>query len=417
MPMNIPLSRISKQSELPAAAALFLALLLAAPATAATRAVQFAGMAVNDPLTAELSNWSFMTYCNLAVTNMSTTDQRISKVEFMAYEFKETSPTVARSVTNTFGGGLVGFASWKGDMGSTSCVGTGTSLAPGDVCVMRYPVQTFTWSGKMAICSGKITIEDVDATKPGSVIATGSLYLNQEAMVLGGQLSGAFYASQTHVMSSDFGSTKPLKTIPPLPSGYSFSGAQNMNVFCGAACMSSSNKKSAGWTDEECNRHCGLGNAADTDSWTSHISGWTSKVSNQDYHEAGSEKTQNADQVSLNDGSEFDEHVQIVDALHRMDRLRVHSVANAHFASGMVYEMQIGAFNAICSAHNQYSKDGGLEFKHSDGVDSHAVYDSNAAYSNAPPERLVCAHRHMKPDLFMRVGSTSPIVVNGGMPF
>jgi len=368
-------------------------------------------MAVNDPLTAELSNWSFMTFCNLAVTNLSTTEQVISKVEYMTYEFKTTTPTVVRSVTTKLGGAIFGFTSWKGDLSATDCVGSSTSLAPGEVCVMRYPVQNFTWSGKMALCSGKITILDKDPTKLGSVIATGSLYLNQEAMVLGGQLSGAYYASQTHVQSSDFGDARALKSIPTLPTGYSFGGAQNMNVFCGAACMSSSNRQSAGWSAEECNQHCGLGNASDTDAWTSHIAGWTSKLTNQDYHEAGSEKSEHADSVSGTTNTD------IRDALHKMDRLRVQGVTNAHFASGMVYEMQIGAFNAICSAHNQYSRDGGLEFKHADGVDTHAVYNSNTSYTNAPPERLVCAHRHMKPDLFMRVGSTSPIVVNGGMPF
>jgi hypothetical protein len=109
------------------------------------------------------------------------------------------------------------------------------------------------------------------------------------------------------------------------------------------------------------------------------------------------------------------------DDLQRLDRAQYHSTTNAHFAGGMVYEMEVGAYSAICSAHNQYASDGGLEFRHSDGVDSHAVYDSNTDDYNgakvAPPERLLCAHRHLKPDLFMRVGSTSPIVVNGGMPF
>ena len=414
-------------------------------AVAATRTVHYAGMAVNDPLVAELSNWSFMTYCNLAVTNLSATQQRISKVEFMTYEFKTSSPTVVKSVESELAGALHGFRSWKGDLGTSSCLGTGTSLAPGEVCVMRYPVQTFTWSGKMAICSGKITTEDVDPTKPGSVIATGSLYLNQEAMVLGGQLSGAFYASQTHVQDEDFGTDKSLRPLPSMPSGYTFKHSQNMNVFCGVACRASSvDRGGSSWDQSDCDQHCGLGfHGTDTgnpsnpshdnalmspyplaggngdNGWFHHISGWTMKTPKTAYKSQGIPERNG--QSGINSSADADtpanSHAATQTMVQSLDRMQYHSVANGHFAGGMIYEMQIGAFNAICSAHNQYSKDGGLEFKHADGVDSHAVYDSNTGIPGAPPERLVCAHRHMKPDLFMRVGSTSPIVVNGGMPF
>jgi hypothetical protein len=147
--------------------------------------------------------------------------------------------------------------------------------------------------------------------------------------------------------------------------------------------------------------------------WFHHISGWTMKTPKTAFK---------SEESAINGQSDIDEKaedsVTTNGKLDKLDRMQFHSVAKGHFAGGMVYEMQIGAYNAICSAHNQYAKDGGLEFKHVDGVDSHAVYSSNATeYPGAPPERLVCAHRHMKNDLFMRVGSTSPIVVNGGMPF
>jgi hypothetical protein len=107
----------------------------------------------------------------------------------------------------------------------------------------------------------------------------------------------------------------------------------------------------------------------------------------------------------------------ILSAVKNADRPTLQSTANPHFAGGMVYEMQIGSFGAICSAHKQYFDDGGFDFVHADGVDDHAVYKGSEDFDKAPPERLACAHRHGKPDLFMRVGSTSAIVVNGGMPF
>ncbi len=402
--------------------------------SAATRTVQYSGMGVNDPLTAEVGNWSFMTFCNVAIANLSSTDQRIKKVEFLSYKFKNSGFTTLKA-TDNLEVLTSGFAAWNGrreSNASSFCVGPNTTLAPGEVCIIRYPMETLTWGGKVGACMGKITVEDVDSAKPGSLVASGALYMNQEAMVLGGQLSGAYYASQTHVQSSDFGSTKSLRELPSNPpSGYTFSQAQNMNVFCGWACKAFNG---AAWSEEECDKHCGLSSSGDDGGWTHHISGWTQKTPSDSYKAGLADVESEAETQTVSPtytGSPADTVAGNADRLDQLkvelsdlstqvkslDRMQLHSLANTHFAGGMVYEMQIGAFNAICSAHNQYATDGGLEFMHSDGVDSHAVYSSNTGYPTAPPERLLCAHRHLKPDLFMRVGSTSPIVVNGGMPF
>ncbi len=444
---------------------------------AATRTVQFAGIGVNDPLTVEVSNWSFMTSCTIAVANLGSTDQVITGFDRIAYANSSyvagTTPSKIFPYTDFNAVYYLSFLDhWRGDSGKTGCIGADKFLAPGDVCFVQYAVITAPWTGKIAPCFGRVTVKDRDDKKPGSIIATGSVYLNQEAMVLGGQLSGAYYASQTHVMTSDFGNTKALKALPEMPTNgsgdtaFSYDGAQNMNVFCSAACQAY-----GAWGNQACDEHCGFSSQGQDGFWTHHITGWTMKTPEVSFKDGFSLESVNGDDekqdmlhlvgpslspaehevptpvvlvspgpatpptnanirtMMLSAAESLNTSVNtmmvelandIRDDLQRLDRAQYHSVTNAHFAGGMVYEMEIGAYSSICSAHNQYALDGGLEFRHSDGVDSHAVYDSNPIYDGArkaPPERLLCAHRHLKPDLLMRVGSTSPIVVNGGMPF
>jgi hypothetical protein len=400
------------------------------PVWSAKRTVQYSGVAVNDPYTSEISNMSFMTYCNLAIVNLSSSPQRVTSFDFMRYNFKRTGQSTIISFIGRYGD-WSGIDSWRGTHGNNAeCVGSTASLEPGEACFVRYVQETLTWGGKMGACMGRITVEDVDPTQPGSVLASGALYMNQESMVMGGQMSGAFYASQTHVFPGDFGPTAMLRDLPTnRPSGYSFAGAQNMNIFCGWACKADPGMSSL--TQEECDLHCGLaptGSGADG-GWTQHTSGWSRETMGRSFYDSVREgatalplPSVNSPVRNMNNRSESvpagsNTNANISERLNNLDRIRFNGVANTHFAGGMVYEMQVGAYNAICSAHNQYVRDGGLEFRHTDGVDSHAVYSTNSAYPSAPPERLVCAHRHLQPDLYMRVGSSSPIVVNGGMPF
>jgi len=364
---------------------------------AATRTVQFAGVAVNDPATMEVGNFSVNTSCVIAVTNLSAQRQRITGFKYYNYSFSS-DPKTLSSISSTSS------KSWKGNSGTPkTCVVSATAtgeqdgdLQSGQTCFLRYPVQAVIWSGRIAPCMGSITVSDVDATKPGSVIASGALYLNQESMVLGGQLSGAYYASQTHVRAGDFAASGGKLEDPP--TGVAATDAQNMNIFCEAAC------KAHSASNDGCAEHCGVGKSGSDYGWYYHVAGWD-RVSNNVGFQSGYTGDTTASTYPA------------VSSVNDPDRMRYHGVTNTHYAGGMVYEMQIGSFGAICSANKQYFQDGGFEFAHADGVDSHAVYSSNSDYPNAPPERLVCAHRHGKQDLFMRVGSTSPIVVNGGMPF
>ncbi|MEK7691234.1 MAG: hypothetical protein AAB425_09455 [Bdellovibrionota bacterium] len=253
-------------------------------------------------------------------------------------------------------------------------------------------------------------------------MASGSVTISQEAMVLGGVLSGAYYASNTHIQKEAGGKWPKHMATNDMPAKSAAPGidddydAANMNFYCAKACMvygadashgrggkaGDPSNNAADFNKNTCEEHCGIRcissyNEGDTvdirdGDWCRNMTGFTIPPAGDDaaYFRSG----------SLPSG---------VDKLVR--------TANSHFAGGMVYEMIQGPLSAICSGNRRYFEEGGVDFDHSDGVDSHAVFKNNLDFEGAPPERLLCMHRHAKPDLFMRVGSTSPIVINGGLAF
>ncbi|MEK7689626.1 MAG: hypothetical protein AAB425_01255, partial [Bdellovibrionota bacterium] len=167
---------------------------------------------------------------------------------------------------------------------------------------------------------------------------------------------------------------------------------------CAKACRAYASAKGKTWSQDQCEEHCGMSCYDGDGNWCRNIvSATTSSV--QTYFKDTVVDAANADTTSVNNADTYQR------------------TANPHFAGGMVYEMIVGPMVSVCSGNMVYWQEGGVEFSHSDGVDTHAVYKTNSVYPGAPPERLMCSHRHMKQELFMRVGSSTPIVINGGLAF
>ncbi|MEK7690304.1 MAG: hypothetical protein AAB425_04715, partial [Bdellovibrionota bacterium] len=90
--------------------------------------------------------------------------------------------------------------------------------------------------------------------------------------------------------------------------------------------------------------------------------------------------------------------------------------ANPIYAGGMVHELSIGPMRSICSGNKAFTTEGGNGLEHDEPYEA-VVWVGSSSNNSRPWEMLYCAHRHRQTDLFERVGSTTPLVINGGMPF
>jgi hypothetical protein len=92
--------------------------------------------------------------------------------------------------------------------------------------------------------------------------------------------------------------------------------------------------------------------------------------------------------------------------------------ANPHWAGGYVMEMIMGPFDSICSGNSVYFQNGNTDFSHVDTIDVDAgMVIAKASSIDGPPERLFCAHSHLKDAPFGYVTSGSTFAINGGQAF
>ncbi len=323
--------------------------------------------------------------------------------------------------------------------GFTDCTASPTNLTinGGDFCLFMYTVSSIKFDGNWGVCGGVVQVQDVNAAAPGSVIASGSINVTQEAMVLGGVLSGAYYASGIHLSSTTGLNTDTSNGVPSPPVGLS----HNMNYFCASACAIGTSNGSSSNPGEFCIENCGHyqehtdpisggytsqadpGNASIIPSHmvNSYIStfpynsggiySWASGVVN-----AGSATTQwpSVWGPACSGGANFPVAPTVYTTPQATGELRT---ANDHYAGGMVYEIEMGPLMSICSGNYTYYQNGGQDFTHAGGVDGHAFILGSATCPGCPPERLICNHRHAQPDLYLGVGSSMPFPINGGAPF
>jgi len=383
-----------------------LALISTVPAEGAIRTIQFGGVAGADFSTAEVNNANLSAQCTVSVVNTGTTQQRITALTFMGYDSSSQNTTGnawaapdQMQVRNASGGA----------QSDTTCINQ--ILDEGGVCLARIALSTFSMDGRYTVCAGRFTIEDVTASSPGSAVASGTVTMHQETMVLGGVLSGAYYASGTHLQAGANLAGAGDGGGAPDPTGlFSY----NMNYYCTNACQqwatSFSGSAQANW----CNHHCGAAGYTESDNPTADWSflvasysvrptGWAVAASPAQVHGCSGTVGASAANMTCTESTVAQEPTYIM------------RPANAHFAGGMVYEMIMGPLTSICSGNKAFFNQGGDDFTHADGVDAHAIIKgTNTSY---PPERLLCVHRHAKDDLYMRTGSTTTFPINGGTPF
>jgi len=365
-------------------------------AEAATRTVQFAGLMGAETETTVGPNASYG-FCQVLVTNLGASKQKIKQLTFLGYDLsgKKTLYATADGKTNADQMVLRGVATTSG----TDCMNK--DLSQGDLCLFRYATQPVPMEGRYTPCAGTMVVEDSTPAQPGSLIAAGSITQFQEAIAVGGMFSGGFYLSGTHVLagSANLAQFQGFGGTPTIP--YNTTG---MNFYCAAACLADSSPLTAA----QCAEHCGGGSNQLKDQNGREWSNITNSFGNLVPSAAWAPSP-----VPIASPNPY-----VYPSPPPGGRpIGVLQAANAHYAGGFVVEMTMGPLNQICSGNSAFWEQGGDEFSHADGVDNHAIYLGNSTFPQAPPERLLCSHRHGKDDLFMRVGSSTSFTINGGSPF
>lgn len=302
----------------------------------ATRVVQYAGLASVEVSFGRIATFNTQFVCSVAVVNTGGTLQRDVTVSFI----------------NTA-------------TGTTTTEICAASLPAQRSCIaMNWP-QTTVDTNIHGLCTGTISVTDDNAAGPGSVVATGNMTVIQETAVVGGTLSGAYYASGAAV-----------------DGGHGLTG--NMSLYCREACAGPPANTNSG----VCEVLCGVDSAPSTP------------------YGAISPRTIGG---LIEDTSIATAPYPA--AVRGSYPKSVVAHAPSYYAGGVIYEMNIGSVDAICNGTPGYL--GGPAVGSASFFGNHHTVGA----SQISQEVLFCGHRHNAPDLFMRSGQTVPIVVNGGMAF
>jgi len=278
-------------------------------------------------------------------------------------------------------------------------------------------------NSNQVVCAGRIVVDDTNPDSPGSVVASGTLLTTQEATLLGGVLSGAYYASGTHL--ADSSNLEPAPSGFVYPDGNGSNYTNNMNVFCQQACI----KAHAGDTGY-CNAECGfsgmpgLNMGSDPGNsgflWFAFgIAGQIIAVDPTQLNNVRIETNTATNQVANMTMPTYTgaSHPNMAPSATVQPPTMILKQGNGHYAGGIVYEMTMGPMVSICTANLGAWLRGAIEATHAGGIDGHAVIRGSGTSGGGPPERLVCNHRHAQEDLYFGSGAVSPIVINGGTPF
>jgi hypothetical protein len=346
-------------------------------ARAATRAVFFSGSSSIPYLSGGFADSAKVAYCSITIVNLSTSSQRIESVEFLMPELSGATvrtrylPIASASEQLKVEPDALEFSA------ASQCIGR--ALPRNSYCTLMKRVTTIPVAGiRNAHCSGKVTVSDVNASQPGSVVASGSVVTLQEVVVLGGVLSAAhYYGSPNDVALTtaaakfdDLPSNRPsgLSTLRSGSAG-SGGGTGQMNLSCYANCIERVSGVPTPDQQSACRAACGVPSPPPA--------------------------------APAPDNS---------DTLNKY-------VRSAVYSGGVVHEMTIGPFLSICSGNAAYHAEGGIEFSHADLHGGQIGILNTVDSSGGIPERLYCMHRHGNDDLYSRVGATSAFAINGGSPF
>lgn len=429
------------------------------------RTIQFGGMATSKVQRVGLYNPSATSYgagtseCHILIANTGNIAQQIIDVEFATFtpnaaQNNQTGNTSSLPATGN------GVADWLCVDSAASSYGSGWAsykLGAHGICLIRTIFSNISGDSQTSVCAGNITVSDPAGSTGGSVIASGSIYMSQEAAVAGGTLSGAFYASGYHLNSGmspgNLNQTNyPSGVAPTYPIGTGSGTTFNMNTSCYSACSLEVSAAGLPYPKTYCDLQCGTDGTTESD---------TEPDYGIDYQGAGSTFTGRAIQGYLepispnltNNALSLSSVLKypytetdpwdlppygipdvtpgttpptpigggpataggpgITDNIPMPPSYTLRT-ANAHYNGGMVYEMIFGPSMDICSANALFANQ--PEFTHADGGDSDAVMDGNVA-AGSPPERLFCAHRHVSDELYMGVGSVTSFMINAGSPF
>ena len=161
---------------------------------ASTRLVQFIGTINVQYSTPELNNRNKVSICTIAIINLSKSDQIVESVNF--FETRYDNSTKKAYFTDTKGVSIFGGPAAASI--TYGCVGE-TLPKEGGFCIINYAMHSLPWTGRISTCAGVIKAKDKNASKPGFLIAAGSIETRQELKAIAGQLSGALYQSGVYI--------------------------------------------------------------------------------------------------------------------------------------------------------------------------------------------------------------------------
>ena len=210
-----------------------------APASeAATRTIQFAGMALASLNYGPTNLAGMNSDCYVLVVNTGSSPQQVNGISFASYNpaspITHSTATMPVGTTSNVDSQRIDST---GSSPAADCLSASNNqIAPGGVCTFHTVFYNVPFDSVVAVCAGTLTVADVSGNPPGSVVATGAIYQIQEAQVYGGILSGAYYASGSHINTWNYVNDQITNTFEP-PIGHTLAGNTfNMNYNCSTAC-------------------------------------------------------------------------------------------------------------------------------------------------------------------------------------
>lgn len=382
-------------------------------AQGADRTVQFNGSAMALTYMIPVSNANYKYSCAVTITNTGSTAQRYKSGSFFGIRWRDMGSY--RSLRTTAPEDLnwmrLHSTAQNADTSSDAPCSAAGSLPVGGVCVIRWVNEMIPNTEGWALCAGGLAISDNNAAAPGAVTASGSIFLQQETMVMGGVLSGAHYLSGKALWNvTGVQLSTAMNQSYQIGTGANAFRGDQMNIYCSSACGRFQSDSTA-TAKARCNEVCGSSGLSQPNqiappgfSVPMSTLGWITQSAPHQFGEVQSQT-----------GFKGISGAAVAPGDPAFNLL----IANGNFAGGMVTEMTMGPMTSICSANAEYWGAGEIDFtfpSYTSGANG-VVVSSNASFAGAPPQRLLCNERHGKEDLYLRTGSTVSFPINGGLPF
>lgn len=393
--------------------------LLGSSEALAVRTIQFMGTASSFVKRLNLSEKELIDgfACSIVIVNSGPNAQTINGIKFtMVKPNKSLVQTDAQAdivdaIYSPGGDVVTSTSSQITCKADKNCHDGDTLPANGGVYIATAKVHPIPLLGNaFSLCAGSITVDDLNASSPGSVVASGSISYIGETGTIGGQFQGALYLSGSSLAPA---LTNPINFAAPdyyrypgKPGGYS----EDSNLKAGSGAAVRDDYNGSGQMNMFCNLAC-------KNSWGTNASS-----------ESGSTVTQNESDVcdTMCGNTQFgpskgqSNNGVLVDPESGAMKF-VQKTAPARFAGGTVLEMIVGPFNSICSGNRAYWDNGMADFLHIDTIhkdDNYFIGDPGLSPTKKyPPERLFCSHTHMQPPPYGYTTNGVSFSINGGRPF